>query len=57
VKKAGYKYQPSQSLADWLGMLVSDKLLTAQEKDNWLVWHEVVLESLKVDDFEIKNNI
>jgi len=57
VKKAGYKYQPSQSLADWLGTLVSDKLLTSEEKDNWLVWHEAVLESLKVDDFEIKNNI
>jgi acyl-CoA dehydrogenase len=57
VKKAGYRYQPSQSLEDWLRQLVVDKLLTSEEKDNWLVWHEAVLESLKVDDFEIKNNI
>lgn len=57
VKKAGYKYQPSQSLEDWLSSLIADKLLTVEEKDNWLVWHEAVLESLRVDDFEIKNNI
>jgi len=57
VKKAGYKYQPSQSLEDWLKTLIADKLLTTEEKDNWLVWHETVLESLRVDDFEIKNNI
>jgi len=57
VKQAGYKYQPSQSLEDWLEALIADKLLTAEEKDNWLVWHNVVLESLRVDDFEIKNNI
>jgi acyl-CoA dehydrogenase len=57
VKKAGYRYQPSQSLEDWLRQLVVDKLLTSEEKDNWLVWHGVILESLKVDDFEIKNNI
>jgi acyl-CoA dehydrogenase len=57
VKKAGYKYQPSQSLEDWLNTLIADKLLTVEEKDNWLVWYDTVLESLKVDDFEIKNNI
>jgi len=57
VKQAGYKYQPSQSLEDWLKTLIADKLLTVEEKDNWLVWHDTVLESLRVDDFEIKNNI
>ncbi len=57
VKKAGYKYQPSQSLEGWLSSLTNDKVLTVEEKDNWLVWHEDVLESLRVDDFEIKNNI
>ena len=57
VKNAGYKYQPSQSLEDWLKTLIAEKLLTVEEKDNWLAWHEAVLESLKVDDFEIKNNI
>ena len=57
VKQAGYKYQPSQTLEDWLKTLIADKLLTVEEKDNWLVWHDTVLESLRVDDFEIKNNI
>jgi len=57
IKKAGYKYQPSQSLEEWLVGLVAEKELTTQEKDNWLLWHGDVLESLKVDDFEIKNNI
>jgi hypothetical protein len=45
------------TLEIWLSSLIADKLLTVEEKDNWLVWHEAVLESLRVDDFEIKNNI
>ena len=57
VKKAGYKYQPNQSLESWLSDLVLKNVLTETEKNNWLVWHDAILESLKVDDFEIKNNI
>jgi len=57
IKKSGHKYQPSQSLETWLQGLVDDKELSNEEKCNWLVWHDAILESLKVDDFEIKNNI
>ena len=52
AKKAGYKYQPSITLEQWLQGLVDNKTLTSQERDDWLRLNDVVLESLKVDDFE-----
>ena len=52
AKKAGYKYQPSITLEQWLKGLVDNKTLTSQERDDWLRLNDVVLESLKVDDFE-----
>jgi len=52
VKKAGYKYQPSSTLEVWLQELVDSKVLTREEKNDWLRLNEIVLESLKVDDFE-----
>jgi hypothetical protein len=32
--------------------LVDNKTLTSQDKDDWLRLNELVLEALKVDDFE-----
>jgi len=52
VKKAGYKYQPSSTLEVWLQELVDSEVLTSEEKNDWLRLNEIVLESLKVDDFE-----
>jgi len=52
VKKGGYKYQPSVTLEVWLQELVNSEVLTGQEKNEWLRLNEIVLESLKVDDFE-----
>ena len=52
AKKAGYKYQPSITLEQWLQGLVDNKTLTSQDKDDWLRLNELVLEALKVDDFE-----
>ena len=52
VKKAGYKYQPSSTLEFWLQELVDNEVLTSEEKNDWLRLNEIVLESLKVDDFE-----
>ena len=52
AKKAGYKYQPSITLEQWLQGLVDNKTLTSQDKDDWLRLNDLVLEALKVDDFE-----
>ena len=52
VKKAGYKYQPSVTLEVWLQELVDSDVLASEEKNDWLRLNEIVLESLKVDDFE-----
>jgi len=52
VKKAGYKYQPSSTLEVWLQELVDSDVLASEEKNKWLRLNEIVLESLKVDDFE-----
>jgi acyl-CoA dehydrogenase len=52
VKKAGYKYQPSSTLEAWLEELVDNDVLASEEKDEWLRLNEIVLETLKVDDFE-----
>lgn len=52
VKKAGYKYQPSSTLEVWLQELVDSDVLASEEKNDWLRLNEIVLESLKVDDFE-----
>jgi len=52
VKKAGYKYQPSSTLEVWLQELVDSDVLASEEKNEWLRLNEIVLESLKVDDFE-----
>jgi len=32
--------------------MVDSKVLTSEEKNDWLRLNEIVLESLKVDDFE-----
>jgi len=52
VKKSGYKYQPSSTLEAWLEELVDSDVLSSEEKDDWLRLNEIVLETLKVDDFE-----
>ena len=52
VKKDGYKYQPSSTLEVWLQELVDSDVLASEEKNDWLRSNEIVLESLKVDDFE-----
>jgi len=52
VKKAGYSYQPSITLEFWLQGLVDNKTLTTEDKDNWLRLNDLVLEALKVDDYE-----
>jgi len=53
VKKAGYKYEPSSTLEEWLDGLVEGEVLSAEEKGDWLRLNDVVLEALKVDDFKI----
>ena len=52
AKKAGYRYKPNISLELWLQGLVDNKTLTVEDKDSWLKLNDVVLEALKVDDFE-----
>ncbi len=52
VKKAGYKYQPSITLEFWLEGLVDNKTLTKEDKEDWIRLNDLVLEALKVDDFE-----
>ena len=52
AKKAGYRYKPNISLELWLQGLVDNKTLTVEDRDNWLKLNDVVLEALKVDDFE-----
>ncbi len=52
VKKAGYSYQPSITLEFWLQGLVDNKTLTTEDKENWLRLNDLVLEALKVDDYE-----
>ena len=52
VKKAGHKYQPSSTLEDWLQELVDSDVLASEERDDWLRLNDIVLESLKVDDYE-----
>ena len=52
AKKAGYKYQPSITLEFWLQGLVDNKTLSKEDKENWLRLNDLVLEALKVDDFE-----
>ena len=52
AKKAGYKYQPSITLELWLQGLVDNKTLSKEDKENWLRLNDLVLEALKVDDFE-----
>ncbi|MDB4848169.1 acyl-CoA dehydrogenase [Candidatus Pseudothioglobus singularis] len=52
VKKAGYKYQPSITLEFWLQGLVDNKTLTIEDRENWLRLNDLVLEALKVDDYE-----
>ena len=56
AKKAGYKYQPSITLEFWLQGLVDNKTLSKEDKENWLRLNELVLEALKVDDFESFDN-
>ena len=55
-KKAGYKYQPSITLEFWLQGLVDNKTLSKEDKENWLRLNDLVLEALKVDDFESFDN-
>ena len=52
AKKAGYKYQPSITLEFWLQGLVDNKTLSKEDKENWLRLNDLVLEALKVDDYE-----
>ena len=52
AKKAGYKYQPSITLEFWLQGLVDNKTLSKEDKENWLRLNDLVLDALKVDDFE-----
>ena len=52
VKKAGYSYQPSITLEFWLQRLVDNKTLMTEDKENWLRLNDLVLEALKVDDYE-----
>ncbi len=52
AKKAGYKYQPSTTLEFWLEGLVDNKTLTKEDKEDWIRLNDLVLEALKVDDFE-----
>ena len=52
AKKAGYKYQPSITLEFWLQGLVDNNTLTKEDKENWIRLNDLVLEALKVDDFE-----
>jgi len=52
AKKAGYKYQPSITLEFWLQGLVDNKTLTKEDKEDWIRLNDLVLEALKVDDFE-----
>jgi len=52
AKKAGYKYQPSITLELWLQGLVDNKTLTIKDKEDWLRLNNLVLEALKVDDYE-----
>ena len=52
AKKAGYKYQPSTTLEFWLQGLVDNNTLTKEDKENWIRLNDLVLEALKVDDFE-----
>jgi acyl-CoA dehydrogenase len=52
AKKAGYKYQPSITLEFWLQGLVDNKTLTIEDRENWLRLNDLVLEALKVDDYE-----
>ena len=52
AKKAGYRYQPSITLEFWLQGLVDNKTLSKEDKENWLRLNDLVLEALKVDDFE-----
>jgi len=52
AKKAGYKYQPSITLEFWLQGLVDNNTLTKKDKENWIRLNDLVLEALKVDDFE-----
>jgi len=52
AKKAGYKYQPSITLEFWLEGLVDNKTLTKEDKEDWIRLNDLVLEALKVDDFE-----
>ena len=56
AKKAGYKYQPSITLELWLQGLVDNKTLTPEDKENWLRLNNLVLEALKVDDYENFDN-
>ena len=56
AKKAGYKYQPSITLEYWLQGLVDNKTLSKEDKENWLRLNDLVLEALKVDDFESFDN-
>ena len=56
AKKAGYKYQPSITLEFWLQGLVDNKTLSKEDKENWLRLNDLVLEALKVDDFESFDN-
>ena len=52
AKKAGYRYQPSITLEFWLQGLVDNKTLSKEDKESWLRLNDLVLEALKVDDFE-----
>ncbi len=52
AKKAGYKFKPSITLEFWLQGLVDNKTLTKEEKEDWIRLNDLVLEALKVDDFE-----
>jgi len=52
AKKAGYKYQPRITLEFWLQGLVDNNTLTKEDKENWIRLNDLVLEALKVDDYE-----
>jgi len=52
AKKAGYKFKPSTTLEFWLQGLVDNKTLTKEDKEDWIRLNDLVLEALKVDDFE-----
>ncbi len=52
AKKAGYKFKPSITLEFWLQGLVDNKTLTKEDKEDWIRLNDLVLEALKVDDFE-----